>query len=108
MIRVIHPGSRFFNHPGSRGKKSTGSWIRIRNTGSRSPQPEATSIQARDQKAIFLAKSGKELEQDPCQSKAAKKCFKMATELSTTQWWKTPNWKEDEQTRKVVWTTTIA
>jgi hypothetical protein len=33
---------------------------------------------------------------------------KMATELFVTQWWKTPNQKEDEETRKAVWTTTIA
>jgi hypothetical protein len=33
---------------------------------------------------------------------------KMVTELSVTQWWKTPNWKkEDEETRKAVWATTI-
>jgi hypothetical protein len=32
----------------------------------------------------------------------------MATELSVTQLWKTPNLKEDEETRKAVWTTTIA
>jgi hypothetical protein len=32
----------------------------------------------------------------------------MATELFLTQWWKTPNLKEDEETRKAVWTTTIA
>jgi hypothetical protein len=31
----------------------------------------ATSIQAGDQKAIFLTKSGRELEQDPCQSIAS-------------------------------------
>jgi hypothetical protein len=33
---------------------------------------------------------------------------KMATELSVTQWWKTPNLKEDEETRKAVWTIAIA
>jgi hypothetical protein len=33
---------------------------------------------------------------------------KMTPELSVTQWWKTPNLKEDEETRKAVWTTTIA
>jgi hypothetical protein len=30
MIRVVHPGSGFFTHPGSLGQKGTGS--RIRNT----------------------------------------------------------------------------
>jgi hypothetical protein len=25
---------------------------------------------------------------------------KMATELSVAQWWKSPNWKEDEEKRK--------
>jgi hypothetical protein len=33
---------------------------------------------------------------------------KMASELSGKQWWKTPNLKEDEETRKAVWTKTIA
>jgi hypothetical protein len=34
---------------------------------------------------------------------------KMATELSVIQWWKKTNWKkEDKETRKAVWTTTIA
>jgi hypothetical protein len=33
---------------------------------------------------------------------------KMATKLFVIQWWKTPKWKEDEETRKAVWTTTIA
>jgi hypothetical protein len=33
---------------------------------------------------------------------------KMATELPVTQWWITPILKEDEETRKAVWTTTIA
>ncbi len=34
MIRVVHPGSLLFTHPGSRiqGSKSNGSWIPIRNT----------------------------------------------------------------------------
>jgi hypothetical protein len=31
-------------------------------------------IQAEDQKAIFFTKSGRELEQDPCQSKAGSEC----------------------------------
>ncbi len=38
-IRDVHPGSesfssriRFFSHPGSRGLKGTGSWIRVHNT----------------------------------------------------------------------------
>jgi hypothetical protein len=31
MIRVVHPGSGSFTHPGSRGQKGTGS--RIHNTG---------------------------------------------------------------------------
>jgi hypothetical protein len=63
------------------------------------------------QEAIFLTKSGRELVQDSCQSKASPimlSVSKMATELSVTQWWKTPNLKEDEETRKAVWTTTIA
>ncbi len=33
---------------------------------------------------------------------------KMATELFVKQGWKTPRWKEDEETRKAVWTTTTA
>jgi hypothetical protein len=35
MNQNVHPGSgsRIFTHPGSRGKKGTGSRIRIRNTG---------------------------------------------------------------------------
>jgi hypothetical protein len=33
MIWDVHPGSDFFSYPGSRGKKSTGSRIRILNTG---------------------------------------------------------------------------
>jgi hypothetical protein len=33
---------------------------------------------------------------------------KIATELSVTQWWKITIRKEDEETRKAVWTTTIA
>ncbi len=37
---------------------------------------EDTSIQAGDQKAIFLTKSGRELEQDPCQSKASKNGYR--------------------------------
>jgi hypothetical protein len=28
----------------------------------------------------------------------------MAAELVVTQWWKTPNLKEDEEKRKAVWT----
>jgi hypothetical protein len=36
MIRVVHPGSRFFTYPGSRGHKGTGS--RIRNTGRTVPK----------------------------------------------------------------------
>jgi hypothetical protein len=31
-IRDVHPGSRFFFHPGSRGQKGTGSRTRNRNT----------------------------------------------------------------------------
>ncbi len=51
----------------------------------------------------ILTKSGGELEQDPCMSKASKKCHpvsvsKMATEFAVTQWRKTPNWKENEET----------
>jgi hypothetical protein len=30
MIRVVHPGSEYFTHPGSRGQKGTG--FQIRNT----------------------------------------------------------------------------
>jgi hypothetical protein len=29
----------------------------------------------------------------------------MAKELFVTRWWKTPNLKEDEETRKAVWST---
>jgi hypothetical protein len=39
----------------------------------RSCQP---NIQAGNQKTIFLPKSGRELEQDPCKFKAGKECFK--------------------------------
>jgi hypothetical protein len=37
-------------------------------------QPEATSIQAGNQKTIFLPEIGRELEQDPCKFKAGKEC----------------------------------
>jgi hypothetical protein len=68
---------------------------------------------AGNQKAIFLSKSIRELEQDPASLKQAKNhrmlsVSKLATDLSVTQWWKTPNLKEDEETRKAVWTPTIA
>jgi hypothetical protein len=46
-------------------------------------KPQA-SIQAGDQKAIFLTKSGKELEQDPCLQRILN-FPKTATELSVTQ-----------------------
>jgi hypothetical protein len=35
MIRVVHPGSGFFTHPGSRGQNGTGSRIRIPNADGR-------------------------------------------------------------------------
>jgi hypothetical protein len=38
----------------------------------RSSQPQATVIQAGNQKTIFLPKSGRELKQDPCKFKAGK------------------------------------
>ena len=53
-------------------------------------QPQATNIQAGNQKTIFLPKSGKELEQDPCKLKRMLSLSKMATELFVTQWWKDP------------------
>jgi hypothetical protein len=46
MIRVVHPGSRFFTHPGSRGPKGTGSRIRIRNTVAEYPVTSAAAAAA--------------------------------------------------------------
>jgi hypothetical protein len=52
MIRYVHPGSGsriwIFTHPGSRGQKSTGSWIRIRNTARKSSVFAITVREFRD------------------------------------------------------------
>ncbi len=93
---------------------SSETWLTsVTGSGRRNVVQHTLNLRPQDQKAIFLTKSGRELEQDPCQSKASKEGQLFQKWLQNSPWHNVGKQLFGRrmrrlENRKVVLTTTIA